>query len=185
MSEYRHRKHMNAVLGGSNATYAAWAVLEAMVRLAEFDRPEVTVTKSQLMDEAKRSWPRIKIALKILREEGSIEPIKNILGGRGNATTYRLCVIGQGSKSIKSTPKVEGEASVWGKIAAEYRATDEAIYKAWIHKLDFVRNEDGQLTLAAPTNYHATYVKTHLADNLLSIASGHDQSIKRINILEP
>jgi len=183
---YRHRTHINAVLRGSCAGYAGWAVLEALCRLAEFDRPEVTVTKKQLQSEAKRGITQTKAGLKFLREEGTIVPIRNFQGGRGNATTYRLCVAGgQGRGTNVTEIKRTGQGAIWDRIAQSFRQVDPAAFKAWVNPLEFVSLFDGNLKVAAPTEFAATYVQTHIADKLLAIGQGYDTTVKRVTIMEP
>ena len=82
--------HLNKVLSGSKATYAAWAVLEAMCRHSDFKSNTVKITSIQLEKSARRCNRTIKEAMRFLKREGTIVPIANAAGGRGVAVTYAL-----------------------------------------------------------------------------------------------
>lgn len=177
-----NRRHLNNVLRTSRASYGTYAVLEALIRKAEFDRPEVTITKPQLEIEARRTPKTIKKALKELRDEGSIVPIRNFVGGRGNAVTYRLCVAGQGGAG--QSKKKEGEAgqAIWATICAQFEQIDGDIFSAWIEPLHFVQVEAGCLTLEAPTAFMARYVENNHGAMLTNIAAQADASIRSLKI---
>ena len=96
---YKPRAYMNAVLKASSATHSAAHVLRVMCWRADWDRPEVTITKPQIADETGLKERAVQYALKLLREDQSIEVIHNGLGGRGNAPTYRLLVADKGSNN--------------------------------------------------------------------------------------
>lgn len=98
-SDYRHASHIDRVLKASGSKYAARAVLMEACRRADFRKPETTFTKSQLMEILGYSVNTIKSALVDLRSEGSLLPIRNFKGGKGNAVTYRICIVG-GSKAL-------------------------------------------------------------------------------------
>ncbi len=101
MSEYRPRAYMNAVLKASSATHSARHVLHVMCWRAEFDRPEVTITKPQIAEETGLHVKTIREGIRALRTEGSIEVIHNRRGGRGNAPTYRLLVATKGEHNVR------------------------------------------------------------------------------------
>lgn len=56
-------------------------------------------------------------------------------------------------------------STLWGQIAARLAADDPAIYRAWFSPLE-VLSETPELTLRAPTGFHASYLRTHLAGRL-------------------
>lgn len=118
---YNHAKHTHAVITGSAARCSARMVLMEMCRRSEFDAPETTVTKAQLVRVLGFTLKTVKAALAELRAEGSIVPIKHFEGGRGNATTYRLDVVGQG-------------AAVGDPEAGQGRPCPPAMFSRW-HKL--------------------------------------------------
>lgn len=96
--KYSHARHIDKVLKGSQLKYSARAVLQEICRRAEFDRPESTITKPQLMRILGYDVKTIKHALAALRGEGCIVPIAGFEGGKGRATTYRLVALGQGTE---------------------------------------------------------------------------------------
>ena len=99
--EYKPRTYMNAVLRASRSTHSARAVLLVMCWQSEFNRPEVTITKPQIAQETGLSDWSIRMAIRRLKSEGSIEVVRNRLGGRGNAPTYRLNVSKGGDNQRK------------------------------------------------------------------------------------
>ncbi|WP_420011339.1 hypothetical protein [Tateyamaria sp.] len=73
-----------------------------MVLQAEFDRPEVTITKPQICKETGVHPKTVQKALKFLKKEGFIKVIYNGYGGRSNAlSTYRFLV----PKGAHNAPK--------------------------------------------------------------------------------
>ncbi|WP_420011340.1 hypothetical protein [Tateyamaria sp.] len=71
--EYKPYKHMNRVLAASSSTHSARLVLHVMIRRAEFDRPEVTITKPQIATETGLGClDDIRVCLRVLESEGSI-----------------------------------------------------------------------------------------------------------------
>jgi len=98
---YSHASHIDKVIKASAARNSARLVLCEMCRLAKFDRPEVTVSKSQLIRSTGYTRRTVQLALQWLREEGSIVPtvpLQDFVPGRGKAVTYRLHVVGQGGQ---------------------------------------------------------------------------------------
>ncbi len=182
------RKLRNAVLASSAAKNGARNVLRTLIWEADFYKNEVRLSKEQITELASTGIRTVKRSLKFLRDEGSIKAIKHATGGYACATTYSFHVVEgrAGAQNVDLNTSV-GETSndLWEQVKGDYRATDEAGYKAWVHKLEFASIEGGHLRVKAPTAFHAAHVQTHIADALLSIASGHDQSIKRITIVEP
>jgi len=83
---------MNAVLKASRSTHSARAVLLVMCWRADFNRPEVTITKPQIAEETGLDRRTVLRALRVLESEGTVEIVHNKLGGRGNAPRYRLRV---------------------------------------------------------------------------------------------
>lgn len=70
-------------------------VLKAMWVRADWHRPVCTVTKEQLMADTGACLDTVKKALKALREEGSVKPMKNWQGGRRVPTTWQLRIAGR------------------------------------------------------------------------------------------
>ena len=99
--DYKPRAHMNAVLNASSSTHSARLVLLVMCWRAEFNRPEVTITKPQIAEETGLDRRTVLRAIRLLESEGTVEIVHNKIGGRGNAPTYRLKV----SKGGHNVPK--------------------------------------------------------------------------------
>lgn len=89
-----NKKTEKAALLATKTENTAYAILRLIWDEAEFDKPECTITKEQIMAKAKCSLDTVKDALKELRDEGSLKPIY-IKGGRGIPAKYRLSVAGQ------------------------------------------------------------------------------------------
>jgi len=70
-------------------------VFTEMWLAADFHRPFVTITRQQIMEKCACSLGTVKSAFKALKLEGSIKPVYNHLGGRGNAVTFQLCISGE------------------------------------------------------------------------------------------
>ena len=83
---------MNAVLKASRSTHSARAVLLFMCWQADFNRPEVTITKAQIAEGTGLNRRTVLRALRVLESEGTVQIVHNKLGGRGNAPRYRLRV---------------------------------------------------------------------------------------------
>ena len=98
-AEYRSacsakRKTEKASLLASGVKNKAHGILRILWQNSEFHAPKVTTTKEQIMAEARCSILTVKDALRKLRDEGSIKPIKGFKGGSGVPTTYLLKVAG-------------------------------------------------------------------------------------------
>lgn len=75
------------------------------------------------------------------------------------------------------------DGTIWADVATQLHQQDAALYSAWFGKLVEVEITDGVLTLAAPNLFIADYVKTHHTTRLLSAASLHAPSVRRIQIV--
>ncbi len=183
MSEYRHRTHINAVLGGSQARHAARSILQAFCHFAEFDRPECTVTKPQLEKHCRLCAKTVKIGLRFLKDEGSIQPIRHVVGGRGHAVTYRLCAVGQGAQVAPGAAKSSaggGDVTLWDNVAALYKRTDPAEFRNWLAKVQFGTFQGAELVLIAQSEFAARHCQTHLADNVLAVGQSIDADLRRV-----
>ncbi|WP_281827055.1 hypothetical protein [Jannaschia rubra] len=69
-------------------------------------------------------------------------------------------------------------AGPWGEVAARFRAADAAAHAAWIAPLRFEGVADGVLRLRAPSAFHASFVRTHLAGTLADLARGVASSVE-------
>lgn len=98
--KYSHAGHVDRVCKASAAKNSARAVLLEACRRASHNAPETTFTKDQLCDTLGFTRRTVMKALQDLRAEGSLIPIRNHAGGRGNATTYSLVIVGQGAAPV-------------------------------------------------------------------------------------
>lgn len=94
LKRYTHQGHTNRVLAASKSRNGQRMVLLEMCRNAEFDRPEVTITKPQICNFTDLDRKTVQRAIRFLIEEGSIRAIRNPQGGRGVAVTYELVIVG-------------------------------------------------------------------------------------------
>ncbi|MBI1220131.1 MAG: hypothetical protein GC186_16460 [Rhodobacteraceae bacterium] len=177
---YRRQRHVGAVVAGSGTRHSTRLVLEILCRLSEFDRPEVTTTKPQLVEESGLYRDTVYAAIRELREAGIILPVRNAKGGRGNAVTYRL--LARGAELTPSTTTADpAPAGLWDSVSRGYKAAQPALWRAWVAKLACASDTGGALSLTAPTAFAAEYCRTHLAAPLLELARGADPSIRRID----
>ena len=105
--KYSHARHVDRVVKASKSRCAARTVLLEACRRADFKKPETTVTKNQLEEMLGYSRKTIQRALQFLKDEGSLWPVRNVQGGRGNAVTYRLQVI----EAVAGVPDEAAEAA--------------------------------------------------------------------------
>ena len=181
---YRRQTHLNSVLRASAARYTGWAILEALCRLSEFERPEVTITKDQLEREARRTLKCIKRGLQELRDEGTIVPVKNFAGGRGNAVTYRLCIAkgARAAEDARAAAPAPAEGP-WGAILeAVAREIGDNGFRTWLAPLEFAGLTDGELRLLAPSKFVASHVSQNHAERLLAAAQEIAPETRRVRV---
>lgn len=127
--EYRaacsaNRKTRRAAMAATKAKYTTARILEKMWDRADFDKPLVKVTKEQLMADCGCSLWSAKNALKELRDEGSVKPLRDWQGGRGVATTWRLCVAGgdttPSDDQIKLMEAERERQAAWSYLAGKF-----------------------------------------------------------------
>lgn len=98
--------------------------LEKMWLRADFHRPVVTLTKQDLVGDTRATLPTIKKALKFLREEGSVKPIKNWKGGKKVPTTWILKVpVSSESPADMNLEEIEAKRSreaAWRFLSGKY-----------------------------------------------------------------
>lgn len=76
---------------------------------------------------------------------------------------------GQGAKVIPFPQAVlPSEATLWGQVARQLQDGDPAIFRAWFATLQASIEEDA-LRLHAPSSFHASYIKTHLAQRIEAV----------------
>lgn len=76
---------------------------------------------------------------------------------------------------------VAGEG-VWAGVQALLHGEDPVTYGAWFHGLSEVEAGQGRLVLAAPSAFHATYVRTHFLTRLTSVARRVDPTVTEVRI---
>lgn len=72
------------------------------------------------------------------------------------------------------------DGTLWAEAQRVFHGQDEAGYAAWVEKLTVVGYDGGQLTLMAPSRFHATYVATNLSARLMVILRRIDPSIAKL-----
>lgn len=82
-----------------------------------------------------------------------------------------------------AAPQPVADGSTWAEAQARLLAQDAASYGAWFHPLTEAGLEDGRITLAAPTRFHASYVMTHLQPRLLAALRAGDPSIAAVQVI--
>ena len=73
-------------------------------------------------------------------------------------------------------------SSIWGRARQALRLADPATYRSWFQPLAEAGEDDGALTLTAPSLFHARYVEQHLMDPLLAAVSSVEPSIRKIRL---
>lgn len=183
MSEvYVHARHVDKVVKASSARCSARSVLLEICRRADYKRPESTFTKEQLSKSTGFVTRTIVTALQALRAEGSIVPIQHFEGGRGRATTYRLCIVGQGAETPTDNPKAGQGPQFWLDALAELRAIDKDLTANWFERLTVLAIEGDLLTLEAATTLVANHVRTHHLSRITAIVTAINPEITRVNI---
>lgn len=128
-AEYRARlsaraKTRNTALMATTVKATHRLIFEAMWNMGDFDSTQVVVTKQQLMAKANCSLDTVRRALRALREEGSIKPLKNWQGGAGVPTTWQLLVPGQNKTPLdRFAAKLEDEKNreaAWKFLKQKY-----------------------------------------------------------------
>lgn len=78
---------------------------------------------------------------------------------------------------------------LWGAVRARLLTEDPVMFDAWFAPLVELAEEAGQgtatLNLAAPSRFHATYVRTHLLARLQMAARRCDPSVQSVRIDAP
>ena len=72
------------------------------------------------------------------------------------------------------------DGTLWAEAQSVFHAQDTAGFAAWVEKLSVVDYANGQLTLMAPSRFHATYVSTNLMERLTVILRRIDPSLVKL-----
>ncbi|MGB5559420.1 MAG: hypothetical protein WBN04_15580 [Paracoccaceae bacterium] len=84
---------------------------------------------------------------------------------------------------LRAMPAPVQDGTLWTFTQERLHGDDLASYGAWFHALTEAGLEDGCMTLAAPSRFHARYVETHLKDRLLSALRITDPSLRDVRII--
>lgn len=71
----------------------------------------------------------------------------------------------------------------WGAMRALLREEDPALFDAWLAPLTDAGEEQGILHLAAPSRFHATYVRTHLLGRLTMAARRSGAGLQAVRLI--
>lgn len=71
----------------------------------------------------------------------------------------------------------------WHQAAMALRAQDPAVYEAWFSPLRPLEVDAGILTLLAPTQFVADYVRTHFKTRLIATVSAQNKGIREIALV--
>jgi hypothetical protein len=186
--KYSHARHVDRVLKASKSRCAARTVLLEACRRADFGKPETTVTKNQLEEVLGYSRKTIQHALKVLKDEGSLLPVRNVEGGRGKAVTYRLQVIeamavaGVEDEVPEAAPQPGAEPDEVAALRAWFETIDPNGYNAWIKALQFEEISAGLLVMKAPSAFHADHINAKFADRLRDIAGNLPENVQKVKV---
>lgn len=90
----------------------------------------------------------------------------------------------QDPKVIPFQPRARNGAAegLWGQVLAQLQSDSPAQARAWFGQLSEMANEDGRVTLAAPSKFVADYVHTHFLPQLLNAYAEIDPGVRRIDV---
>ena len=74
------------------------------------------------------------------------------------------------------------EATLWGRAQLLLSAKQPTVFAAWLAGLSMVSHEAGDVVLKAPTPFHASYVATHQAANILAALRQIDVGVLSLRI---
>ena len=83
---------------------------------------------------------------------------------------------------LRAVAAPEAGQGAWAAAQAILYAQNAVTYGAWFQALSECGREDGQIVLTAPTRFHATYIKTHLAPQLDAALRQADPTISGFRI---
>jgi len=178
--KYSHARHVDLVLKASKSRGAARTVLLEACRRADFGKPETTVTKNQLEEMLGYHRKTIKRALRFLKDEGSLWPVRNVEGGRGKAVTYRLQVIQD--EAAEAAPQPGAEPEEVAVLRTWFETIDPNGYNSWIKALQFEEISAGVLVLKAPSAFHADHINQKFDDRLSDIAANLPENVQKVKV---
>ena len=129
---------------------------------------EYGIDLDRLLDETRPVWSAVGpdfAARMAPREAEAFE------AGQGNVVPFARGAV----------PLADG--TLWSEVAAGLRDEAPALWSAWLSKLVEARREGGRVVLAAPSDFVAAYVATHLAGRLLAAFSARDGSVREVRVV--
>lgn len=121
----------------------------------------------RMMEDTRPVWPHIGqdfIARVAPAESGAGEGASNVV-------------------PLRAAPQPAADGTLWAGAQARLHGEDAAVYGAWFHPLTEVGMEEGSLTLAAPTRFHARYVEQHLRERLLAALRAVEPSVRSVSVI--
>lgn len=85
--------------------------------------------------------------------------------------------------ALRSVPAPQAGRTLWAAVQTRLHAEGPAAYGAWYHQLTEAGVEDGCLTLAAPSLFHARYVEVNLKERLLAAVRAVEPAVASIAII--
>lgn len=76
------------------------------------------------------------------------------------------------------------ERTVWGRARVLLSQADRARAKAWFDPLHCKRQDGDTLTLQAPSQFHATYITTHLIGEIIRAIAMVDPRITNVSVTD-
>ena len=76
------------------------------------------------------------------------------------------------------------DGSVWSEVARKFQQQDPAVYSSWLAKLEPIGCDDqGLLSLMAPSRFVAQFVRTHYQSRLRASAIQADPNVKEVLVM--
>lgn len=92
---------------------------------------------------------------------------------------------GQHRNVIPFPEKAEdGDDLPWARVCARFRENAPVLYEAWIRQL-VVEEHEGCLTVMAPSEFHASYVRTHLREQIFALCRAEFVCLNELRVLGP
>lgn len=87
--------------------------------------------------------------------------------------------------SFPAPPAPQGEEGLWLRLQSLLHREDPNAYGTWFAALDCRGTEEGVLKLAAPSRFHADYLRSNHLHRLERLARSADRAILRVEIDGP
>ncbi|MFA8443988.1 hypothetical protein [Yoonia sp.] len=129
---------------------------------------EHRIDLATVLDATRQSWPAVGPDFVARMGQGPEETVPD-----------QTVVPFRSSVNLPPTP----DGSLWGAASVLIHADDPGLHAAWIDKLAAVSHDGNRLVLAAPSQFVASYVRTHLAGRLLAAVTCIDPSVTQVTII--